>query len=58
MEANYLDLYEANCRIIQQLQFTNEQQEIEIDSLKLQLAQIRKLVYVKRTTDLLISIKK
>ncbi len=45
MEANYQDLYEANCKITHQLQFTNEQLQIKIDSLQLQLAQFRKLVY-------------
>ena len=41
METNYQDLYEANCK----LQSINEQQRIEIDTLKLQLAQIRKMIY-------------
>lgn len=41
MEANYQDLYEANCK----LQSINEQLQLEIDTLKLQLAQIRKMIY-------------
>ncbi|MDZ4709356.1 MAG: IS66 family transposase, partial [Saprospiraceae bacterium] len=41
MESNYQDLYEANCK----LQSINEELQLEISTLKLQLAQIRKMIY-------------
>ena len=48
MDINYQELYEAKCTAIQQLQSINEQLQIEIQTLKLQLAQIRKMIYGSR----------
>jgi len=52
MEANYQDLYEANCTTINQLQSSNstlqlinQELQLEIDTLKLQLAQIRRMIF-------------
>lgn len=45
MEAKYQELYEAKCKVIHHLQSINEEQQLEIQTLKLQLAQIRKMIY-------------
>lgn len=52
MEANYQALYEANCVTLNQLQASNnnlisinEDQQIKIDSLQLQLDQLRRMIF-------------